>query len=217
MTFRSGTFIIGAERKLVSPLSDLTILPTFIRFENVKLFYCFGSQTIEEKHKLFEAHSLSLKTALSDSTVVEFQASISQGTGHFRDHSHFLDHFRHQFLPICNSSCSYAFNVHFYSDKNAVTNVIASLLWLPELRRCSSVEVRICYWKGSQGQQTLLPIEMISNWLEKSHGAEMNVRKKKENFLKIRVDGIQNAREMIDHLQMVLFFMLKHLQLIFKI
>lgn len=203
MIFRSETFVVGVERTQIS-LNDLIILPTFIRSDNIQLICGLDPQPVEEKCKVLEVYLLSLKSTLNESSVIEFEANISKNcTGHFKNHSHLLDHIQHQFLPICSPSRRYKFLIHFNSDANAVTNVIASILNLPELKRCSSAEIQICYGKGFERQQSQLPVEVISNWLKL--GMEMNVRNGKDLFLKIHMDNIQNAQEMVDHLKMVSF------------
>ena len=159
---------------------------------------------------MFKAHLLSLKSAINDKSVIEIEANISQDySGHFKDHSQLLDHIKYQIIPICNSYRSYKFLIHFNSDYNAVTNVISSILNLLEARRCSSAAIQIYFGKGFDGQKSQLPVEVISNWLESAHGVEMNIRNKKENFLKISVDSIQNAQQMVNHLKMVSFIYFK--------
>ena len=55
-------------------------------------------------------------------------------------------------------------------------------------------------------EQKQLPVEEISNWLERStDGIENTAQSQKERVLKIGIQGIQNAREIVDHLKTVYF------------
>ena len=157
-------------------------------------------QTIEEKCELIESQLLPLKLALNDSNMVEFVACISQN-----DRTNFSDYIWNQFLPICNSSRRYKFQIWFYSDANSDTNVISSILERDEIKHCSNIEIEII-----GREQKRLPVEEISNWLELSADVNKNnLQNPKERFLKIFYYGIygliQNAREMIEHLAKVYF------------
>ena len=77
---------------------------------------------------------------------------------------------------------------------------------MDEIKHCSNVEIRLFY-----GGQKRLPIEEISNWLERSaDGAKNNIQNQTERFLKIYYNYylnpvIKNAREMLEHLTKVYF------------
>ena len=162
-------------------------------------------QTIEEKRELIEKQLLPLKLALNDSNIVELVAYISQNDGnHFSDHSKLLDFIQNRFLPICNSSRGYKFDICFFSDKNSATNVIASILEMDEIKHCSNVEIEIIF-----GEQKRLPVDEISNWLEPSPDvAKNNHQNQKERLLEICFycpTFIQNARQMLEHLEKVYF------------
>ena len=200
--------------------NELPTIPPFFRFDNVKVsIWCnHADQPIEEKCKFIERLLLPLKLALYDSNVVEFIATISgRDRRYFSDHSKLLDFIRNRFLPICNLSRRYEFEIWFYSDANSDTNVIASILEMDEIKHCSNVKIGIIY-----GEQMQLPVEEISNWLKPSDDSFRNPR---ERFLEIychdRGHSIQNAREMLEHLASVGFtlFILWHgrLSLIFLI
>ena len=94
----------------------------------------------------------------------------------------------------------YHFLIHF--DENSATNVIASLLQMDEIKRCSKVKIGIEIDNGILH----LPIEEISNWLERYiDGIENNVQNRDVRFFKFGFYDIQiqNCREMIEHLIMV--------------
>ena len=104
-------------------------------------------------------------------------------------------------LEICDSARSYKFRIWFDSDENGITNLIASLLKFPTIEHCTNLEIKIA---SLCGEQNLLPIKPILNWLKKSvDGMGINYRKQNEKFLGIWMNGIYNAREMIDHMKMV--------------
>ena len=132
--------------------------------------------------------------------MVEFAVGISQDDQNdFSDHSKLLDYIRNQFLPICNSSRRYKFQIWFLSDTNFATEVIASILEMDEIKHCSNVEIGIIC-----GEQKRLPIEEISNWLEKSgYGMENTVQ---EKFLAIYFNvTFQYPQELVDYLKTVYF------------
>ena len=136
--------------------------------------------------------------------MIEFSAIISQhDRNYFNNHSTLIDYFQNQLLSICDSARGYKFRIYFRSDEdeNDITNVISSILQLPTIERCSNVEIEIrCYWEVNKQ----LPVEVISNWLEKSvDGMEINSRKQREKLLTIRMRDIQNVQKMIDHLKSV--------------
>ena len=119
---------------------------------------------------------------------------------YFKEHSQLLGYIRNQFLPICDSSRGYHFLIHF--DENSATNVIASLLQMDEIKRCSKVKIGIEIDNGILH----LPIEEISNWLERYiDGIENKVQNRDVRFFKFGFYDIQiqNCREMIEHLIMV--------------
>ena len=132
--------------------------------------------------------------------MIEIYAFISQDYPNpFNNHSAILDCLQ----LLGDSSRGYKFQMFFCSDANVITNIISSILQMPPVKRCSHVEIDIPCLFGVQKQ---LPVEEISNWLGISvDDIETNDRKPREKYLKIKMHDIQNAREMINHLQMVHF------------
>ena len=137
--------------------------------------------------------------------MITFIAYIGQNQnecGLFSDHSQLINYIQNTFLPICNSSSGYQFDIYFFSDANSAEDTIASILKMDEIKNCSMVQIQIY-----DAEQTQLPVYEVSNWLEKSTDGEENiVQNLEERFLEIRFDGdscIQNAREMVDHLETV--------------
>ena len=200
--------IIGLECPQKLSPNELLTIPLFLRFDNVNvsIWYNHANQPIEEKCKSIENQLLPLKLALCDSNVVQFTATIS-GRDHcyFSDHSMLLDFIRNRFLPICNSSRRYEFQIWFRSEPNSGTNVITSILEMDEIKHCSNVQIGII-----DGEQKQLPIDEISNWLERSADVAKNsLQSQRERFLEIYyhyyTPFIQNGREMLEHLAKVYF------------
>ena len=155
--------------------------------------------TSEKKCEKFDEYLRPIKTALKDSNSIRFDADINQNDkACFSDHSVLLRYLSEQFLQICNLSRRYEFIIYFLSDKNAGTNVISSLLQMPAISRCSHFEITL--YRIVEAQQ--LPVETISDWLNrrKTYG-----RIPQEIFMQIRMNEIQNVKEMCDHLSKVRF------------
>ena len=188
------------------PLIGLAKFPPFLRFNEVKLWYNDdgGSLAIEEKCDYIESQLLPLKSAFDNFCRVEFAACIDQDDHNdFSDQSQLLEYLHNRLLPILNPSSDYKFYINFCADENSVTNLIESLLQMAEIKSCSNIKIRIGMCCEEQKQ---LPVEEISNWLERStDGIENTVQSQKERVLKIGIQGIQNAREIVDHLKMVYF------------
>lgn len=154
---------------------------------------------------MFYAHLLPLKPVLNDSKSFKFYAKISQNPHDFDNHLKLLDYLKNRLLAVCDSSRGYRFDIDFVldddndTDANAVTNVLESILLMPPTGRCSVLKIKI-YGEG----KNQLPVEAISNWLEESvDRMQINALTPKEKYLKIRLNGIQNAVEMLERLKMV--------------
>lgn len=184
----------------------MTTFPSFLRFGYVQLWYGCGLQPIEAKCKLFELKLLQLKSALNESISLVFDSVISNNDqGVFNNQAQLSEYIHHQLTPICYSSRCYKFRIHLMSYESSATEVIASLLQIPEIKRCSMLGIELIHW----GEQNQLPIETISNWLEQSvDGMEMenSIQKHRERSLTITIDGIraiENVQEMLNHMKMV--------------
>ena len=146
---------------------------------------------------------LPIKPALIDSNLIEFYAISSVGDrDQFNNHSQLLEYIHDRLLSICNSSRGYSFQLLIeFLDSNYVTNLIASLLQMDAIKRCSNLEIGFPFGRREENQ---LRVEAISNWLIRSaNGTENIVKNQKERLLNIGFYGIQNAREMVDHLKTV--------------
>ena len=181
-------------------LTELSSLPLFVRFDNVELWYRLGPQQIEEKLKLFQIYLLTLKTALNNSNVITVYTEISQkNSSVFSNHLALLEYFP-ILLSICGSSRCYRFEIVFYSDKDAIPNVIAAIMQIPKINRCSGLKIIIPnYWK----EQNHLLLKAVSNWVEKTaEGMENNQKR----FLRIRFGYIYRVRQMFEHIKKVVFY-----------
>ena len=144
---------------------------------------------------MFRKQLQSLKPALNDSNLVRFTGCIHGSTfrpSAFKDHFALLKHLRDELLPICDSSRHYEFYIEFYSDRDSQTNVIESLLQMPQIRR-SNVGIELSGVIDSQ-----LPVEAIVQWLnQESDQNDVIYRKKQqEKCLTIKLPTINNLLRM---------------------
>ena len=194
-------FIGRSDRKRIS-LANLAEFPPFLRFEEVRLEYDSGLQSLITKCRLFEDCLNSIKPALKDSNKIRFEAVINQSDpSHFSDHSSVVIYLRDRLLPICNSSRRYVFDISFYSDKNSAANLISSILQISQVQSCSNVSIELF---GNHSAR--LPAEDISNWLglKTVEGAEICGKKEEKRFLLIYSRIIEKAQEMWEHLKKVI-------------
>ena len=184
--------------------ANLAVFPKFLRFNEVRLDYESCSESIEEKCDLIENCLAPFSDALKGSKSVQFHGTINGNNrlDRFSNHSQLVNYLRERLLPICNSSRAYQFFIRFFSDKEeAATNVISSILQLPQIKRCSN----LLFWFYHIEDQKQFPVEAISSWLiRKLNVDEMEVVGiREEIFLTIRLDIIQSAVEICDHLEAV--------------
>ena len=202
-------FIIGSRKRLTKvSLANLTSVPSFIRFNEVKLFYNIGSMSIEKKCRSIGSYLQPLKDALKDSNSIRFYGVNDRNSqAYFSDHSKLLNHLSKQLLKICNSSREYNFSIYFRSEEEAGAedNVINSIIQMPQIYRCSHLRINLC----CAPQPMLLPVEVISSWLNRSIGDGVNLIgcAPQEIFLRIYAARIQNVVEMCDHLAKVYFIL----------
>ena len=183
---------------------DLKEFPAFLHFGEVYLRYwnesIESSESIEERCQLFGGLLPAIKGALNDSKEIFFGADIDQeDQSEFNDHSALIAYLRDEFLPICDSSRRYKFFINFETDKNSGSEVISSILKMPQVVQCSNVDICL--------QLINDPIELsvgeIAQWLNQKN--DRIGKKKEEKFLKIYSYNIQNVLEIWKHLTEVLF------------
>ena len=176
----------------------------FLRFKKLWIIYNYGSLSIDEKLQLIQCQLKLFETALSDSEKITLFARVNQNDqSQFRDHSQLLDHLCEQVLPICHSS-AYHFFIDFQSDKDAAGNFIGQILQLPSITR--GQEVSFLYTNETIIQ---LPVEVISNWLNRDSGGEIDSAVRDNKQLQLLMNHqikIQNAVEMCDRMRMVITF-----------
>ena len=213
------TFGIITKKRSLADLSVL--LPRFLRFNNVKLSYDDDAlrwrlkyepiqlKSIEEKCHSIENYLQPLKNALTDSKSIEFCGGIDRTENKFSNfltQSSLLEYLGQRLLPIFNSSHCYEFDISFVCGEGDATNVISSIIQMPQIGRCSNLHIELHYLQ----QPKQLPVEAISNWLNRKMdvGTEAIGRTPREIYLGIWLNKIQNAMEMCDQLAEVLFLLL---------
>ena len=135
--------IIGNTTTNVS-LSNLTSVPRFLRFKEVKLSYNFGAKSIEEKCRSIQKYLQPLKEALKDSTAIRFYGDIYRNDqAYFSDYSKLLEYLSEQLLKICNSSREYDFYISFRTEEADAeeANVVKSIIQMPQICRCSHLRL----------------------------------------------------------------------------
>ena len=213
-------FISGVRERVkkisLSDLSALSAPPRFLHFIKVKLLYDdpvihprfpIQLKSIEEKCDSIENYLRPFKEALNDTKSFEFYGDIDQKVDKFSSsftQSSLLEYLSQKLLPIFNLSHRYEFDISFVCGEGDATNVIDSILQMPQISRCSNLDIKLRYIQ----QPKQLPVETISNWLNRKMdvGTEIIGRTPREIYLGIWLDKIQNAMEMCDHLAEVLFY-----------
>ena len=203
------------------PLKKLPVLPPFLRFDNVQYNYnwvgsrfCHVSRfcrvdlinqplplpfwpSDEKKRQKFLERLQSFKPALKDSNSVYFIGHIGDRLYiDFEDHFALLKYIRTELLSLCDLSRHYEFFIEFNKDKDSHTNVIESLLQMPQIRR-SSVGIELIGVYDSQ-----LPVEAIVQWLnQEPDPLDVIYRKKQqEKCLTIKLRSINNLLQMFRRL-----------------
>ena len=201
--------------------------PPFLRFDEVIL--CYHNEVSEvaiyEKCRLFEIAFEVLKPALDHSFFL-FYAKIGAPYGYdsdsyswltyynrndslFAEYSHLLEHFQNELLPICESFRGYKLVIEYsmfcyrsYDVPRCDTGLLASILELPQIKRSAQFKIDLCC--ECDEEQTELPVEQISDWLnQKSDETERNGGDQHNRFLQIRLQRIFNIFEMWDQLKKV--------------
>ena len=193
-------------------LDDLKASPEFLRFNEVYIPYSRDFQpissdsrdmSIQEKCHFFAGLLPSIKGALNDSKEICFYGDINENDpSNFSNHSTLIDYIRDEFLPICDLSRRYKFKIDFSSDMDAATNVVSSILKMPQIVQCLDVEIWIC----TIDHPNKLPVDEIVQWLnQKIDRIGFFGRKNEEKFLKILSWKIQDVLGICEHLTEVLF------------
>ena len=186
--------------------------------------------TLYSKQRLFLKHLQVLKPAFVDSNLFLFTARISQYFAaplwcsscfkemfsiDFEDHFALLEHLRNKLLPICDSSRHYEFQIEIIfaaSGPNVATNVIESLLQMPQIVVCSNVTIEV---RNYPSVLIDLPVEAIVKWLNQKPDTDnptgvidQQNANKHEKFLAIHLVAIHNELEVIANLTEVFLFIL---------
>ena len=190
-------------RKPIS-FDDLKEFPAFLHFGEVTLHYWNdsneSSESIEERCQLFGGLLPAIKGALNDSKEIFFAAGINQkNRSEFYNHSALIAYLRDELLPICDLSHRYKFVINFETDQNSGSEVISSILKMPQVVQCPNVDI----WLLRISDPIELSVGEIAQWLNQK--SDRIGKKKEEKFLKISSDKIQNVLEIWEHLTEVLF------------
>ena len=185
---------IGVNNKEIA-LSELVVVPPFLRFDTVWLEYRFGFQSIAQKCDTFRDYLLSIKASLNDSNITKFYCKIhEEDPSQFNNHLTFLEHIR-EIVSICKSSHGYA----FLMNSDALDDVVSSTFAMPEIARSS-----FAYFLPHSTRH--LPIEAISNWLNRERNAMgQNQRTRTLTLGCLLQEGNIQIQEMCDFLKQVSF------------
>ena len=186
----------------------------FVRFENVKLNYNdrpynadLGFQSIDKKFHLFVKHLKPLKAAFSDSTIIQFYASIGYRQSQFTDPLQLLNHLRNELLPVCDSARRYEFSILFYSQEASATAILDAILQMPPINFSTNVAFNFYQPYGGILPQ-LLPVDAISVWLNRSNDMVMKCNRQQKKLLELKVsfrNRIQNVQQLFEHFKKVHF------------
>ena len=183
---------------------ELLTVPCFLRFGSVKLDY-FSQQPIDIKFESFRRHLPSIKATLYDSKITSFQ--IGHQSQSINYYSTLLEHICN-IVSICDSSRGYSFDFALEMDSSwdmNVCNFIASILQMPAIACSSTVYIGPLYFSLiTTLSLSQLPIEIISNWLNRERQA-MN-QKQRERVLQLNFPvQYSQFQEMCDFLKQVSF------------
>ena len=187
---------------------ELDSFHRFLRFKVVWLFYDYDKyrclQPIDKKCDLFAKHLKPLKAAINASTMIRFTANISADPSHFRDPLQLPNHLRNELLPCCDSARYYDLRIRFYSHEASAPNILAFILQVPSIN--SSTKVEFYFSRPGTHVPILLPVDVISAWLNRSSDLAIIKGQKHQKELYIYITGgNQNGQEVIDHLKKVYF------------
>ena len=195
---------VGIVKKEIA-FPELLTVPRFLRFGIVKLDYSIGYQSIAEKFQSFRLHLPSIKATLYDSNITWFQID-NEGQIHSSNYSTLLFEHIRNIVSICDSSRGYWFTFFLQMDSwdMNVSNLIASILNMPAIASSSTVCINPLYSLCENRTPILseLPIEIISNWLNRERHA-MN-QKQRERVLQLLFPvHYSQFQEMCDFLKQV--------------
>ena len=134
---------------------------------------------------------------------MEIECVINQNRGTtFTDNTALLSHIANELLPIIGTCHGFKLKAFFHSDRDSAENIIESLLKMPAIIRCSTVDLCLTM----TGRIVNLSVDGIANWfvVDECHDAK---KEKKERFLQIDTDRnrirIQNTQDIWELLKTV--------------
>ena len=181
----------------------MIVVPSFLRLDDVSLEYRIGSQSISEKCETFRAYLLKIKAALYDSRRTGFYCKINQeNPSQFADNSTLLEHIRH-IVSICDSSRGYEFCSEDETDSDGFLNLVVSIFEISPISRSSAVCIALFPF-CLHSPMTQLPVESISNWLNREPHTLCQKQRERVLILIFQVQYAQ-IKEMCDFLKQVSF------------
>lgn len=164
--------------------------PLFLRFGLVRINFSklcddgkggsmWDTVPIVQKCRFFEDKLQLIKPLLNGSTICVNIYIDRSNPSNFYDHDDLLKYLRNRLLPICNESRQYEFVFSLDSDHNATKCMLASILKMGQIDRCSDLSINFVPY------DIILPIEEISTWLHRSAN-----RKKSLYIVSFKVEGL---------------------------
>ena len=134
--------------------TDLETFPPlpFFRFNAVRLITAWpdeedekawDTQSIDEKCQFFEDQFKLIKPEILNDSILCFAGTVDENdSSRFSDHSELLSYVRSRLLTACDDKPrGYYFVIDFNSEKSAAKCVITSLLQIPQIKCCFSVQI----------------------------------------------------------------------------
>lgn len=192
---------------------ELSEFPRYLRFDTISL-RCNGltlsyTQSMLNTIELFKSCLQILSPVLKDTNLTCIHGTIDKRKRGklYKDHKELIEHFQNSLLPICDSSRGYLFELTFNSDKKSANNVLASIIQMPSVGRCSTLSFnihpfRVGYMSGYHFD--ILPVEEISNWLHREyHNNKIGSQMQQEKHLKISTCERVNVQQICHRLKEV--------------
>lgn len=187
-------------------LNELSVIPPFLRFSKICLYFtAFNDTTIEEQCEFMSNRLSLLNSALKDSEKFEFSANVSERHTDFWNEMSLVQYLQSRLLPICSTSRAYKFCVGCYKSttddkKNEIAHIISGLLEPPAVQKCADLMVLI---HGFRKEELCLPSEEISDWLKGSHDANTYAQAHYSRNLSIKLNCVEicNMQGLVDRLK----------------
>lgn len=184
-------------------LAELSQIPLFVRFNSVCINFIRTVQPIEQQCESICTLLQPLRRAFIDCSL-KFKRVIGECPSCRGMNNPPLFYVDSQLLPLFGPCRSYTHYLSFrfgIFPKNVSMNYISSLLLLEPISRCAHVSLDLF----TTYRQKTLPIEAISNWLNRDFNEiNFNGQEQRELLLELSPQILrQNSLEMFEHLKKV--------------